>query len=268
MNKLQITAVIITAVSVVSLGILCFWQLNKSNERLAMLREQIANIELISQTAATAQQPVIPELIPDREPPRTVEIIPADPEDYLTRAMFTAMLAKTDGADLSEYDYSSFTDVLSSAWYAGAVEWAVDNGVVNGVGDEKFEPYSTITREQTAVMICNYLRYRGFYVPVIKRTFYDRIAVSTWASDAVYIMRDTGIIPDRINGVFDPRGKITNKEADEIFDRLLLLFLQDAPVELPGKQDLDDYGEWLPPFERPEPEPLPVYRNESVEIQY
>jgi hypothetical protein len=34
----------------------------------------------------------------------------------------------------------------------------------------------------------------------------------------------------------------------------------------PGMEDLDDYGDWLPPFERSVPSPLPVYRNESIVI--
>jgi len=41
---------------------------------------------------------------------------------------------------------------------------------------------------------------------------------------------------------------------------------QEIPEEMPGNQDLDDYGKWLPRYEQPEREPAPVYRNETILI--
>jgi hypothetical protein len=38
------------------------------------------------------------------------------------------------------------------------------------------------------------------------------------------------------------------------------------PEKLPGHQDLDDYGEWLPRHQRPESSPLPAYRDETLTI--
>ena len=48
---------------------------------------------------------------------------------------------------------NTFSDVDSSAYYAKAVAWAVENEITNGMGDNKFEPESTCTRGQTVTFI-------------------------------------------------------------------------------------------------------------------
>jgi hypothetical protein len=76
------------------------------------------------------------------------------PQENMTRAMFAQVLANLNGVDLSQYTTAnpSFEDVLSSQWYFAAVEWALELGVVSGVGYNQFSPSDPITREQMAVM--------------------------------------------------------------------------------------------------------------------
>lgn len=52
---------------------------------------------------------------------------------------------------------STFPDVSDGAWYAGAVTWARDNGVMNGYGDGTFRPGGELTREQAAAVLYNCL---------------------------------------------------------------------------------------------------------------
>ena len=42
---------------------------------------------------------------------------------------------------------SGFSDVADGAWYADAVAWAAEHGIVSGVGGGAFTPGGTITRE-------------------------------------------------------------------------------------------------------------------------
>ena len=47
----------------------------------------------------------------------------------------------------------TFSDVLPGSWYEEAVSWGVQNGVVNGMGHNKFMPDRECTRAQIVTMI-------------------------------------------------------------------------------------------------------------------
>lgn len=46
-----------------------------------------------------------------------------------------------------------FSDVAPDAYYAQAVEWAVDNGVTNGTGNNAFSPNATVTRAEAVTFL-------------------------------------------------------------------------------------------------------------------
>ena len=46
-----------------------------------------------------------------------------------------------------------FTDVPADAWYAGAVAWAVEQGITSGTGNGKFSPDGSCTRAQMATFL-------------------------------------------------------------------------------------------------------------------
>lgn len=54
---------------------------------------------------------------------------------------------------LSQEKTAEFTDVLQSDWFCGFVGAASKAGIVNGVGNGKFNPQGAITREQAATML-------------------------------------------------------------------------------------------------------------------
>lgn len=47
----------------------------------------------------------------------------------------------------------TFTDVNPSDWFFADVEWAADNGIVNGKGDGIFDPNGEITRAETTAVL-------------------------------------------------------------------------------------------------------------------
>ncbi len=75
-----------------------------------------------------------------------------DPDGYVTRASLAAVLHRMSGAADSNTAIA-FLDMDSGAWYADAVSWAVENGVVTGTADGAFEPQKPVTREQLAVFL-------------------------------------------------------------------------------------------------------------------
>ncbi len=48
---------------------------------------------------------------------------------------------------------SSFTDVAASAYYASAVNWAVENNVTNGTSTATFSPNADCTRAQIVTFL-------------------------------------------------------------------------------------------------------------------
>ena len=80
---------------------------------------------------------------------RTEELSRA--KDTLSRAMLIQMLY--DQAVESTVTSSTFADVAPYAWYANAVAWAVDAGILAGVDDARLDPQSQTTRVGAAAML-------------------------------------------------------------------------------------------------------------------
>ncbi len=64
--------------------------------------------------------------------------------------------------------YVSFTDVKMNSWYYNAVNYCQNQGYINGVGNDRFNPHGNITREQFVMILANmsnadYNKYK--YIP-------------------------------------------------------------------------------------------------------
>ncbi len=57
----------------------------------------------------------------------------------------------TPGMDIT----TDFSDVPAEAWYSEAVDYATENGIMNGVGGNRFEPETELKREMLAVILWN-----------------------------------------------------------------------------------------------------------------
>ncbi len=111
------------------------------------------------------------------------------PNQSLNRAMAVTVLARMFGGDLSGYNgKTAFTDVPSDAYYAKAVQWAVDQGIASGTSPTTFSPNSYATREQISVFLYNAVRAfgdLGSFNGTILNTFSDKDRVSSWAKIAL-----------------------------------------------------------------------------------
>jgi hypothetical protein len=75
------------------------------------------------------------------------------PDATVTRAQTVTFLYRFAKAHTAAAKI--FDDVALDAWYAEAVTWASDAGLVQGT-DRGFEPDAPATREQIAVILFNY----------------------------------------------------------------------------------------------------------------
>lgn len=138
------------------------------------------------------------------------------PQTTLTRAMMAAVLANLENG--SANTSGSFSDVADGAWYADAVNWAAENGIVNGYEDGTFRPDTPLTREQMAAFLYNYAAYKGYDVSATNdlAQFSDAAQVSSWAADVV----KWAVGADLLHGVGDdklaPTGTATRAEVAAI----------------------------------------------------
>ena len=147
------------------------------------------------------------------------------PNAPATRAMLVTVLHRLAGTPDAEKTHS-FTDLANGAWYAGAVAWAAENGIVDGVGDALFAPNAHITREQLAAILYRYAIHCGLDVTAAAdlNAYADGAQISTWAQDAMRWAIASGLISGRSASALAPQSGATRAEIAQLlmnFARLL-----------------------------------------------
>ena len=144
---------------------------------------------------------------------------PNTPADRVTIA---SALYNTQG-ELSYTRAPDFVDVDENDPYATAIWWAQSNGIVNGVGDNKFNPYGYVTRQDFAVMLWRYMKYKKFELPPIEnaKVFADDGEIADYAKEAVKTLNVLEIMNGKGNDKIDPRGNVTRAEAAAMLHRMM-----------------------------------------------
>lgn len=138
----------------------------------------------------------------------------------MTRAMLVTVLWRYAGQP--KEGTNTFTDVKSGQWYTDAVIWAAKNGVVTGVGNNKFSPNGNVTREQLATILYRYAIANE--IDVMYRAdmsvFSDCDKVSSYADHAVYWAVAVGLI-NGADGKLMPQGNATRAQVAAILTRFV-----------------------------------------------
>jgi len=139
------------------------------------------------------------------------------PAMALTRGMVVQMLWAMEGKPVVNYAMD-FEDVASDAWYAEAVRWAVANGISTGYSAKTFGAADAVTREQMAVMLAGYARYKGIDVADGAEidAYADAADVSSWAVAGLKWACGEGILSGKAGNKLDPAGTATRMEAAQM----------------------------------------------------
>ena len=81
----------------------------------------------------------------------------ANPNGTINRAQMVTMLWRAMGQP-AVGGAANFIDVSADSYYAGAVSWAVENGITAGVGGGRFDPTATCTRAQIAAFLARSMK--------------------------------------------------------------------------------------------------------------
>ena len=142
------------------------------------------------------------------------------PKDTLTRAMLVTVLYRMAGSPAVDAP-SGFTDVADGQWYSDAIAWAAANGIVNGVGNNRFAPSEPVTREQLAAIFFRYAKAEAPEADVLSG-YPDAESVSTYARDAMAWAVSTGLVTGskEADGTYlAPQGLAAREQAAAILMR-------------------------------------------------
>ncbi|MBQ3216952.1 MAG: leucine-rich repeat protein [Oscillospiraceae bacterium] len=146
------------------------------------------------------------------------------PDGKMTRAMLVTVLWRYAGE--VEVGENIFADVPEGQWYTQAVAWAAYTHVVNGMGENLFQPDGNVTREQMAVILYRYSERIGADTSVAASlsAFPDESKVSDWAKEAMQWAVGEGLIGGtNIGGTayLDPQGFATRAQVATILMRFV-----------------------------------------------
>ncbi len=102
---------------------------------------------------------------------------------------------------------SSFTDVPASAYYAKAVEWAVENGITNGMTETTFAPDATCTRGQSVTFL-----HRALDKKVESSANFTDVKSDAFYADAVNWAVASDVTNGTSNTTFSPNADCTRAE--------------------------------------------------------
>lgn len=144
------------------------------------------------------------------------------PDMTTSRGMIVTILYRLEECPAVSGD-QPFADVSRDASCADAVKWAEKMGIVSGYGNGCFGPDDVITREQMALILMNYARYKGYDTENANTLdFYtDADQIHDWALDAVRWANAEGMISGRSADTIAPKETVTRGETATILMRFL-----------------------------------------------
>ena len=144
------------------------------------------------------------------------------PEATMTRGMAATILYSLEGSPAVS-GKSPFSDVAEGQWYAKAVTWAEEKGIVGGIDSESFAPEAGVTREQLAAILYRYAQYKKYSVSVGEDTnilsYEDALQISPYAVSAIQWACGSGLMTGRTQTALAPVGTVTRAEVAVMLQR-------------------------------------------------
>jgi hypothetical protein len=147
------------------------------------------------------------------------------PDKTMTRAEFAAIVVRSLG--LTPKAGGGFGDVPADRWFAPFVGTAHTYGIVSGVGNDRYEPQGTLTRQEAAAMVARAAKLCGMTAPTddvairdILAQFADYTQVDDWARESMALCYDSGIL-DRSDLDIQPKTAIRRGEIAQMLFNML-----------------------------------------------
>lgn len=129
----------------------------------------------------------------------------------------------------------AFSDVSESDWFYKGVSYVVENGMMNGVGENQFAPNAPLTREMLAVVLYN-MEKQPESTGV--NPFAD-VKADMWYTDAIVWTNANGIVAGYDDSTFGLGDSITREQLASILYR----YAQMKGYDVTEKADLTGYAD-------------------------
>lgn len=141
------------------------------------------------------------------------------PDGMTSRAQIVTILWRLSGEPSALT--GAFTDVPAGQYYSTAVAWASREGIVTGVGNNRFEPNTNITREQLSVMLYRYAQDCGYSTTSRANItgYYDYARVGSYARDALSWAVGAGLITGTTTTTLSPQNTANRAQVATILMR-------------------------------------------------
>ena len=152
-----------------------------------------------------------------------------------SRVTIEATFVEINHADICPS--ADFTDVGMDAWYHDAVDYAIENGMMNGVGNNRFAPESNLTRAMLVQVLWN-LEGKPEASAI---TEYSDVASDAWYYDAVQWATAENIVGGYGNGIYGSEDDITREQMALMLYRYAQYKGYDTTQSGADVQDFTDY---------------------------
>ncbi len=138
------------------------------------------------------------------------------PGENITRGDYAMFLVRALG--LTDGAAENFADVSEDAEYAKELAIGKAAGILQGVGDNKFNPTAQITRQDMMTMTSRAMQLTG---STDLSSFSDSGMIADYAQSHVSAMVAEGLIKGNADGTINPLGNTTRAEAAVIMNRII-----------------------------------------------
>lgn len=142
------------------------------------------------------------------------------------------------GATVTPEKTYPFDDMEGTAWAKDAVLALSEKGIINGVGEKKFNPNGKITREQLAKMIC-----LGFsHTPSENAAEFSDVISGEWYEPYVAALSEKGIINGIGGGKFGVGKNVTREDIAVMIYRTIGSPEYSGMLDFSDNADISDYA--------------------------
>ena len=148
------------------------------------------------------------------------------PDDPITRADFVTVLWRAAGSPSAAS--SGFADVPQDAYYAKAVAWAKQKGIVDGISADAFDPMGVLTRQAAMKILFGFSGGQSgqelLFATAYDSAFADSASIADWAKAGMYWGCYNELIAGMGNGCISPQTSATRAQLAKILVKYTELF--------------------------------------------
>lgn len=140
-----------------------------------------------------------------------------EPNRGLTRAEAATLLVRVLGLENTSANVAYFKDIPVNHWAIKDIEIAVGHGIMEGLGNQRFAPDASLTREEMSTLLSRLLN----IAPSNKhKNHFKDVDSSKWSYPYIVAMAEENIFEGFDDGTFRPKDKVTRAQMAALLDRI------------------------------------------------